>query len=65
MKITTTITKEEKTKTYHLVYIDPCKEINCNGIDCDDCPLQSVAESMRKAQEGFICVLNSFPVVEE
>lgn len=65
MKITTTITKEERTKTYNLVYNDPCGEINCAGVDCETCPLQTVAENVRKAQESFISVLNSIAVAEE
>ena len=65
MKITTTITKEERAKTYKLVYVAPCKEINCEGIDCENCPLQAVAEAMRKAQDSFISVLNSLTIAEE
>ena len=65
MKIAITITKEERTKTYNAVYIDPCRDIECVGIDCDECPLQSAAEDVRKAQETFINILNSFKVVEE
>lgn len=65
MKITTTITKEERAKTYNLVYVDPCKEINCTGINCESCPLQAVAENVRKAQDGFISVLNSLTIAEE
>ena len=65
MKIAITITKEERAKTYNAVYIDPCRDIECTGIDCENCPLQNVAEEMRKAQESFINVLNSFVVVEE
>jgi hypothetical protein len=65
MKVTTTITKGERVKTYNLVYVDPCKEINCTGIDCDNCPLQTAAENVRKAQEEFISVLNSFVIAEE
>lgn len=65
MKITIAITKEERTKTYNLVYVDPCKEINCTGIDCENCPLQTVSEKVRKAQDGFISVLNSITIAEE
>ena len=65
MKITITITKEEQAKTYNLIYVDPCKEINCGGIDCEACPLQAVAENLRKAQEGFISALSSIAIVEE
>ena len=65
MKITTTITKEELAKTYNLVYVDPCKEINCEGVDCESCPLQTVAENVRKAQDSFVSVLNSITIAEE
>lgn len=65
MKITTTITKEERAKTYNLVYVDPCEEIVCNGVDCASCPLQAVADKVRKAQDGFISVLNSLTIAEE
>lgn len=65
MKITVTITKEERAKTYNLVYNDPCGEINCAEVDCENCPLQAVAESVRRAQDDFISVLNSIAIVEE
>lgn len=65
MKITTTITKEERAKTYNLVYVDPCKEIHCEEIDCENCPLQAVAENLRKAQDGFLSVFASLVVTEE
>ena len=65
MKITTTITKEERAKTYNAVFIDPCKHIKCTEIDCAECPLQGSAEELRKAQETFVNILNSFVVVEE
>ena len=65
MKITTTITKTERAKTYNAVYIDPCKEINCAEINCEDCPLQGASEDLRRAQEAFVNILNSFAVVGE
>lgn len=65
MKITATITKEERAKTYNLIYVDPCEEIDCAGISCENCPLQSTAEVLRKAQESFVSVLNSITVAEE
>lgn len=65
MKIAITITKEERVKTYNAVYIDPCRDIECAGIDCDNCPLQNVSEAVRKAQDAFIKVLNSITVVGE
>ena len=65
MKIAVTITKEERAKTYNAVFIDPCRDIECREIDCESCPLQKAAEEMRKAQETFINILNSFVEVEE
>lgn len=65
MKITTTITKEERAKTYNLVYIDPCKEIDCTGIRCENCPLQSTVEVLHRAQESFVSVLDSLTIAEE
>ena len=65
MKISTTITKKEKVETQNLVWVDPCKHIECSGIDCEACPLQKAAEEMRKAQETFMTILGSFPVVDE
>ena len=64
MKIAITITKEERVKTYNAVYTDPCKDIECVGIDCEDCPLNNAATEVRKAQEAFVNILNSFTVVE-
>ena len=65
MKISTTITKKEKVETSNLVWVDPCKHIECSGIDCEACPLQKAAEEMRKAQETFMTILGSFPAVDE
>ena len=65
MKITVTITKEEREKTSNLVYVEPCKEINCSGINCENCPLQPVAENLRIAEDAFLSVLNSIAVAEE
>ena len=65
MKITTTITNKERADTYNLVYVDPCANINCNGVNCEQCPLQAAAERLRGAQNAFVSVLNSITVVEE
>lgn len=65
MKITTTITKEERARTYNAVLNDPCKDIDCAEIDCETCPLHSAAIKMRKAQERFIDILDSMVVIEE
>ena len=65
MKISTTITTKEKVETRNLVWVDPCKHIECSGIDCEICPLQKAAEEVRKAQETFITTLESFSIVDE
>lgn len=65
MKISTTITKKEKVETSNLVWVDPCKHIECSGIDCEVCPLQKAAEEVRKAQHAFMTTLESIPVVDE
>ena len=59
MKISVTLTKEEKNKTQELIFVDPCTHINCGIIDCDNCPLHEVAVALRKAQESFSKVLQS------
>ncbi len=59
MKISVTLTKEEKNSTENLVLRDPCTNIECGNIDCDCCPLHEVAVALRKAQENFSKVLQS------
>lgn len=61
MKIT--ITKEEYKNTKEMVYIDPCAEIECGGIDCNHCPLQATATALREAQDNFMKVLDSMEVM--
>lgn len=64
MKINITITEAERLNTINTVYVDPCADIDCAGIDCDHCPLQVAAEECRKAQDKFISVLKSFSIEE-
>lgn len=59
MKISTTITKEEKNNTDNSILKDPCAYIECGDIDCDVCPLHEAAVALRKAQENFCKVLYS------
>lgn len=62
MKITTTITLEEKAKTMNIVNVDPCTHILCGIIDCDNCPLREPAEALRKAQNAFLRTLDEIDV---
>jgi hypothetical protein len=59
MKISITITKEEKNRAENSIIVDPCMHIECCEIDCNNCPLREVAEELRKAQENFNKVLQS------
>lgn len=61
MKIT--ITKKEYEKTKNLVYVDPCAEIECGGIDCSHCPLQATAHELREAQDEFFKVLDAIEIM--
>ena len=65
MKIQITLTKAEKDETLDLVNFDPCAAINCREIDCDECPLQCVAEDIRRAGEAFANVLDKLTVVDD
>ena len=57
------ITKEEYENTKSLVYVDPCTEIRCGGIDCSHCPLQATAHALREAQDEFFKVLNNMEIM--
>lgn len=59
MKITTTITEEERIKTLENIMFDPCTHIKCSEIVCDACPLQGVSEALRRAQENYARVINN------
>ena len=59
MKISITITKEEKNKAENSIMIDPCTHIECCEIDCNNCPLREAAEKLRKAQDNFSNILRS------
>ena len=61
MKIT--ITEKERKKTTDLVYVDPCAEIECEAIDCNNCPLQATAHALREAQNEFFKVLNNMEIM--
>ena len=65
MKIKITLTKAEKDEALDLVAFDPCAAINCREIDCNECPLYSVAEDIRRAGEAFVNVLEKLTVEGE
>ena len=65
MKITVTMTKEEKDNTTNAMWVDPCKHIRCGSIDCETCPLQAQAEKLREAQHDFLEGLRAIAVEEE
>lgn len=65
MKIEITLTKAEKDETLDLVVFDPCAAIDCREIDCDACPLRSVAEDVRRASVAFVDVLEKMKVAGE
>lgn len=64
MKITTTITKEERDNTVNAIWVDPCEHIKCGSIDCENCPLQRLAEKLRTAQEDFLKVFETLTIKE-
>ena len=55
------ITEKEVENTKEIILHDPCEHIMCADFDCDHCPLQEYAQSLRRAQDKFIDVLNSIP----
>ena len=65
MKVTATITKKEYADTHNLVWVDPCKNINCSAIKCEACPLYKVASQLRDAQAEYMQVLDHLPRVDE
>lgn len=65
MKITTTITKEELTRTKKGVSFDPCSEIKCGSLDCEHCPLHKSAEAFNDARWEFLNTLRSLPIAED
>jgi hypothetical protein len=65
MKVTTTITQKEYADTYNLIWVDPCKHIDCSAIKCEECPLQKVAEKLREAQAEYMQVIDHLPKVDE
>ena len=65
MKIQITLTKAEKEETLDIVTFDPCAAIHCRKIDCDECPLQCVAEDVRRAGVAFANVLDKIAVEDD
>ena len=62
MKITATITEEERVKTLENIMFDPCTHIKCGEVNCDACPLQGVSEALRRAQEDYARVINNITI---
>lgn len=62
MKITATITAEERKKTLENILFDPCIHIKCGELDCDACPLQGVSEALRRAQEDYVRVMDHITI---
>lgn len=54
------MTAKEYEETKKNVMYDPCHFIDCSTLNCSFCPLRETAENLRKAQEDFKDVLNSF-----
>jgi hypothetical protein len=65
MKITTTITREELTRTENGVSFDPCSEIKCGSLDCENCPLRKSAAAFNDARWEFLNTLRSLSVTED
>lgn len=65
MKITITMTKEEKNNTENAILVDPCAHIQCSSIDCERCPLQAHVQKLREVQEDFLKALKMITVEEE
>jgi hypothetical protein len=65
MKITTTITREELTRTEKIMSFDPCSEIKCGSLDCEDCPLHKSAAAFNEARWEILNILRSLSVTED
>ena len=62
MKIITTMTAKEKNNTLDAILFDPCTYIQCDEIYCDGCPLHTVTEALRKAQEDYEKAINKITI---
>ena len=65
MKIVAIMTAEEKNKTLKSIMFDPCTHIQCDEMDCDQCPLQSVREAFQDAQENYARAINKIIIEGE
>ena len=65
MKMTITITQEERDRTLEGIMFDPCTHILCSEMNCDSCPLQNVAEALRRAQENYARVIDKIAIEDE
>ena len=62
MKLTVTITNEERSKTLENIMFDPCTYIKCGEVECEACPLQGVSEALRRAQEDYARAINKITI---
>ena len=65
MKITTTITAEERDAALDDIMLDPCLHIQCGEIDCEECPLHTAVKALRKAQEDYEKAINKITIKGE
>ena len=61
MKIAITMTKGEKNRILDQVLFDPCEQVECKNIECEQCPLHSAVVSLRKAMDKFDEVVTAIP----
>ena len=53
MQLKMSMTQEEKNKILKILYQNPCRAVNCQGIPCAACPLKEVAEEYNLAAGKF------------
>ena len=64
MKITTIITKDEKTATRASIK-DPCAYMECGEVKCEGCPFYGAAIRLRATQTEFLQILDTVMVEEK
>lgn len=65
MKISVTMTKEEKKKVLDQILFDPCEHINCGDFNCNQCPLHEAVVRMREAIDNLDNVIDCIPIEGE
>lgn len=65
MKISITMTKEEKKKVLDQILFDPCEHINCADVNCNQCPLHEAVVRMREAIDNLDNVIDCIPIEGE